>query len=301
MLLSVWLRIIRIKFLLASVIGITVGILFSFYSFQEFNLLSAILTYIGVIFLHASVDILNDYWDYKRGIDNITKRTKYSGGTGVLPEKKLTPQQVYRAGVLCMFLGLAIGIYFVIQNGIIIGIILGIAIVSIYFYSTKVVNIGMGEILVGLKGSMIVIGASYVQSGIIDGSIILLGVIIGMLSSLVLFVASFPDHDADKEKGRKTLVIILGKRKASIIFPYILGTIYVITIIGIIISDIPSYAFLVLISIPFAIRSVYSLKDNYDNIDSTVNSISNTIMFSRVFGACLCVSYALGIYLELMQ
>lgn len=301
MLISVWLRIIRIKFLLASVIGITVGILFSFYSFQEFNLLSAILTYIGVIFLHASVDILNDYWDYKRGIDNITKRTKYSGGTGVLPEKKLTPQQVYRAGFLCMFLGLAIGIYFVIQNGIIIGIILVIAIVSIYFYSTKVVNIGMGEILVGLKGSMIVIGASYVQSGIIDGSIILLGVIIGMLSSLVLFVASFPDHDADKEKGRKTLVIILGKRKASIIFPYILGTIYVITITGIIISDIPSYAFLVLIAIPFAIRSVYSLKDNYDNIDSTVNSISNTIMFSRVFGACLCVSYALGIYLELIR
>ncbi|MDR4512883.1 MAG: prenyltransferase [Nitrososphaeraceae archaeon] len=301
MLISVWLRIIRIKFLLASVIGITVGILFSFYSFQEFNLLSAILTYIGVIFLHASVDILNDYWDYKRGIDNITKRTKYSGGTGVLPEKKLTPQQVYRAGFLCMFLGLAIGIYFVIQNGIIIGIILVIAIVSIYFYSTKVVNIGMGEILVGLKGAMIVIGASYVQSGIIDGSIILLGVIIGMLSSLVLFVASFPDHDADKEKGRKTLVIILGKRKASIIFPYILGTIYVITIIGIIISDIPSYAFLVLIAIPFAIRSVYSLKDNYDNIDSTVNSISNTIMFSRVFGACLCVSYALGIYLELIR
>lgn len=300
MLISVWLRIIRIKFLLASVIGITVGILFSFYSFQEFNLLSAILTYIGVIFLHASVDILNDYWDYKRGIDNITKRTKYSGGTGVLPEKKLTPQQVYRAGFLCMFLGLAIGIYFVIQNGIIIGIILVIAIVSIYFYSTKVVNIGMGEILVGLKGSMIVIGASYVQSGIIDGSIILLGVIIGMLSSLVLFVASFPDHDADKEKGRKTLVIILGKRKASIIFPYILGTIYVITITGIIISDIPSYAILVLIAIPFAIRSVYSLKDNYDNIDSTVNSISNTIMFSRVFGACLCVSYALGIYLELI-
>jgi len=90
MLISVWLRIIRIKFLLASVIGITVGILFSFYSFQEFNLLSAILTYIGVIFLHASVDILNDYWDYKRGIDTITKRTKYSGGTGVLPEKKLS-------------------------------------------------------------------------------------------------------------------------------------------------------------------------------------------------------------------
>ncbi|GBL41598.1 hypothetical protein EMGBD3_09660 [Nitrosarchaeum sp.] len=48
--------------------------------------LAAVLTFAGVISLHASVDLLNDYWDYKRGIDTITKRTKMSGGTGVLPE-----------------------------------------------------------------------------------------------------------------------------------------------------------------------------------------------------------------------
>ena len=38
-----------------------------------------ILILAGVVFLHISIDLLNDYWDYVKGIDKITKRTKFSG------------------------------------------------------------------------------------------------------------------------------------------------------------------------------------------------------------------------------
>jgi 1,4-dihydroxy-2-naphthoate octaprenyltransferase len=301
MILTVWLRIIRIKFLLASIIGITVALLFSFYSYGKFDMLSALLTYIGVIFLHASVDLFNDYWDYKRGIDTTTTRTKYSGGTGVLPEKKLAPKDVYNAGLFFMIVGLSIGGYFVIQNGIIIAVILAIAVFSIYFYSTKIVNVGLGETLVAIKGCMVVVGTSYVQTEIIASSIVLLGFILGMLSSLVLFVASFPDHDADKVKGRKTLVILLGREKASIIFPCIFGAIYALTVIGIFMNYIPVFALSVFITIPFAIKAVTFLKDGYNNTEKTVNSISNTITFSRLFGVCLCLTYVFGIFFSLVK
>ena len=301
MIISVWLRIIRIKFLLASIIGITVALLFSFYSYGKFDMLSALLTYIGVIFLHASVDLFNDYWDYKRGIDTTTTRTKYSGGTGVLPEKKLLPKDVYNAGLFFMIVGLSIGGYFVIQNGIIIAVILAIAVFSIYFYSTKIVNVGLGETLVAIKGSMIVVGTSYVQTEIIDSSIVLLGFIVGMLSSLVLFIASFPDHDADKAKGRKTLVILLGREKGSVVFPCIFGAIYALTVIGIFVNYIPVFALSVFITVPFAIKAVAYLKDGYNNTEKTVNSISNTIAFSRLFGICLCLAYVLGIFFSLVK
>ena len=60
-------------------------------TYNIFNIIDALLTYVGVIFLHASVDIFNDYWDYKRGIDTTTKRTNFSGGrTGILLKKNLT-------------------------------------------------------------------------------------------------------------------------------------------------------------------------------------------------------------------
>ena len=176
----------------------------------------AILTFAGVMALHASVDLLNDYWDFKRGIDTQTTRTKMSGGTGVLPEGLLKPSSVYRAGVLFLIIGSLIGSYFVITNGILIAIILGFAILSIYFYSTKIVDSGLGEFFVAVKGSMIVIGAFFIQSGRSKLlNLFLAGIVIGTLSSLVLFIVSFPDHDADKSKGRKTLVIVIGKEKAS--------------------------------------------------------------------------------------
>ena len=77
--LSVWLRAIRIKFLLASVIAVSLGLSLAWYSGYSINIIHAILAFAGVISLHASEDLLNDYWDFKRGIDTNTKRTKMSG------------------------------------------------------------------------------------------------------------------------------------------------------------------------------------------------------------------------------
>jgi 1,4-dihydroxy-2-naphthoate polyprenyltransferase len=290
----VWLRIIRIKFFLASIIAITNGILYSYLTYNIFNIIDALLTYVGVIFLHASVDIFNDYWDYKRGIDTTTKRTKFSGGTGVLPEKKLEPNIVYKAGFLSMVIGIAIGGYFIFQSGLLIAIILAVATLSIYFYSTTIVNIGLGETLVAVKGTMIVIGTSFVQSGIVDIPIVYLGIIIGILSSIVLYIAAFPDFAADKEKGRKTLVILIGKNKSARIFPLLIILIYSLISIGIIMQYLPIYSILTFSSLIFAIRSAKKLK-NYDNIEDLVKAISYTITFSRIVGICLILSYLIAI------
>ncbi|MDE1829879.1 MAG: prenyltransferase, partial [Thaumarchaeota archaeon] len=67
--LSSWLRAIRIRFLLASVIAVFLGLAISWWQTGAINLWFAVLTLAGVVSLHASVDLLNDYWDYKRNID----------------------------------------------------------------------------------------------------------------------------------------------------------------------------------------------------------------------------------------
>ncbi|HZA07553.1 MAG TPA: prenyltransferase, partial [Nitrososphaeraceae archaeon] len=114
---TIWMRAIRIRFLLASIIAVINGISVAFWKNGIFNLSYTILILAGVICLHASVDLLNDYWDYKRGTDVITRRTKFSGGTGVLPEKLLRPKTVYIAGVIFMTLGVLAGTYFVVIRG----------------------------------------------------------------------------------------------------------------------------------------------------------------------------------------
>jgi len=83
---SAWIRVIRIRFLLASVISVSVGLAITWWYTNNITIVDAILTMCGVLALHASVDLLNDYRDFKRGIDTKTHRTKMSGGSGVLLE-----------------------------------------------------------------------------------------------------------------------------------------------------------------------------------------------------------------------
>lgn len=299
--LKVWLRAVRIRFLLASVISVCLGLAINGWQNKTFDLEFAVLTFIGVAALHASVDLLNDYWDYKRQIDTETQRTKFSGGTGVLPEGLLKPKQVYRAGILMLIIGSTIGAFFIFERGITIAVILGFAIVSIYFYSTRIVDSGLGEIFVAIKGSMIVLGTYFVQSSHITLEPIIAGIVLGILSSTVLFVNSFPDFDADKKHGRKTLVILLGKQKAAStiwIFPWIIhGIILASVIIGI----FPIISLITFATIPMVIRSGISLKKNYDSVAEMVPIMQGFVTYSRITGTLFVIAFVLDILLKSLQ
>jgi len=293
--LSVWFRVIRIRFLLASVIAVSVGLALNWWQNSTIEPFDALLTFAGVMALHASVDLLNDFWDFKRGIDTKTPKTKMSGGTGVLPEGLLKPSSVYRTGIAFLVIGSAIGAYFVITDGIIIAVILGFAILSIYFYSTKIVDSGLGEFFVAVKGSMIVLGTFFIQSGQITIESILAGIVVGSLSSLVLFIASFPDHDADKSKGRKTLVIAVGKQKATKLFWIFPFVSYGAIIFGVSLNLFPVITLITFLSIPLMVKSGFGLKKTFDSVENLIPYMSSTLMFSRITGALFVLSFIIGI------
>ena len=292
---SVWLRVIRIRFLLASVIAVSLGLAINWWHTGNIEIFDAILTMCGVLALHASVDLLNDYWDFKRGIDTTTQRTKMSGGTGVLPEGLLKPKQVYVAGIIFLIAGTAIGAYFVFTDGIIIGLILAFAVLSVYFYSTKIVDWGLAEIFIVIKGTMIVIGTYFIQTTQITESAVLGGIVVGTLSSFVLFITSFPDHDADKAKGRKTLVINLGKQKACSLFWVFPIIFYSVSIFAIIIEVFPIYCLIILSTVPLVIKFGKKLKQNYGKLDKLLPIMSSTLVFSRVTGILLVVGFLLNV------
>ena len=302
---KVWMRAIRFRFLAASAIAVTNGLALGYLENSSvFNLLYAALTYIGIFCLHSSVDLFNDYWDFKRGIDLITKKTKFSGGTGVLPEGLLKPYEVYRAAVIFLVLGLLIGSSFVYVRGYVISLILGFAGLSIILYSTKLVNLGLGELFVGLKGMLIVVGSFYIVTSTIKLEPIFVGVIIGLLSSLVLYVNSIPDINADKEKGRKTLAIIMENRSSTTIFAFVLSvfiSIYLLTIIFycVFINNIylvvPNifllpYSIVILCKFHKYLFNSWPIGPFYENI------MEKTVLFSRLYGLFI----ALGIMMFCM-
>ena len=108
--LKVWLLETRPQFLLLSVVLVLLGTAISWHE-GYFDLLKFVLTLIGLLLAHSSVNILNDYFDYKSGIDLETTRTPFSGGSGILPAGLLKPKGVYIYGVGCLIAALTIGIY----------------------------------------------------------------------------------------------------------------------------------------------------------------------------------------------
>lgn len=285
-----WFRAIRIKFILASIIAVSNGIAISYWKTGSVDPGYALLTYFGIMCLHISVDLLNDYSDFKRGIDTNTKRTRYSGGTGVIPENLINPRLIYCVGIVFLILGGLTGLYFVTINGIVILILLSFAIISIYFYSTNIVNTGLGELFVAIKGCMIVMGSYYIQSDTIDLTSVFVGIIIGLLSAVVLLVTSFPDYEADKKSGRRTLVILSGKQNSVKIFAGLIVLTSGMIIGGAIFNVISLFSTIGLLSIPFAVKAIYKLK-RFNEPSQLVSSMANSIIYSRICGLLLAISF----------
>lgn len=299
--LSAWLRVIRIRFLLSSVIAVSVGLVINWWQTNQIDFLHALLTFGGVLVLHASVDLLNDYWDYKRGIDLQTQRTKLSGGTGVLPEGLLKPSQVYKAGILFLVIGSLVGSYFVIIDGVIIAILLAFAVLSIYFYSTKIVDLGLAEFFVAVKGTVIVLGTYFIQSSQITTPSIMGGIAVGVLSSLVLFITSFPDHDADKAKGRRTLVILLGKKKATNVywtFPIIC---YTMIGVGVVIDIFPTFCLIAFLPLPILIKCGKTLRHSFDDLTKLLPIMNSTLLYSRLTGLLFVLGFIFNSLYKLQQ
>jgi 1,4-dihydroxy-2-naphthoate octaprenyltransferase len=281
-----------VRFLLASIIAVGNGIAISYWKTGHVDPLNAALTFGGVMCLHASVDLLNDYWDYRRGIDQLTTRTKFSGGTGVLPEKILSPRSVYLAGVAFLVLGVLVGAYFVIIRGPLVAIILAFAVVSIYFYSSSIVNAGLGELFVGIKGALIVIGSYFVQTGHVEPVSVFVGAIIGLLSSTVLFMNSIPDASADKAKGRRTLVILVGTQRATLSLPLFFILVYVLITAGVLLGIMKPSSVVALASSPIAILAIKRLRQARIGDAATLEpAMASTIAFSRLTGVLLAASF----------
>src|SRR5256712_8703797 len=111
---NIWVRELRAPFLLLPAIFVPVGLLMA-WSQGSFNPLYAVLTLAGAVCLHASVNVINDYFDFTSGIDLATHPTPFSGGSTILPSSLLTPKGALSGGLLFLSIATAVGAYLVVQ------------------------------------------------------------------------------------------------------------------------------------------------------------------------------------------
>jgi 1,4-dihydroxy-2-naphthoate octaprenyltransferase len=110
------------------------------------------------------------------------------------------------------------------------------------------------------------------------------------LSAVVLLVTSFPDYEADKKSGRRTLVILSGKQNSVKIVTSLIIVTCGMIIGGAIFDVIPVLSTIGLLSIPFAVKAIYSLK-RFNESSQLISSMANSIIYSRVCGLLLAISF----------
>ena len=300
--LEVWAKELRVPFLSLPAIfvplGITVALLDGY-----FNLVYGILTLIGIVCIHASVNVLNDYFDFKSGIDTATTPTPFSGGSRVLPENLLTPRSVLIGGIILLAIGSLIGLYFlyIFNFPPLLIALISIAIITSVAYSPVLSKIGVGEVFVFLNfGPLLFTGVYYIQSGgLISTEAMVVGSIVGLMTTGILYINQFPDTDADKSKGRFHLVARLGKKRAAGIYKYIVNASYVIIILGIVTFTIPPTTIIALITIPkFRVANAI-LQKEYEKIMELIPAMGNTVMGTIQSGILLLVGYLIWYFLSI--
>ena len=147
--LKIWLLETRPQFLVLSVVLAFLGTSIAAY-YGAFHFGHALLAALGLVLMHISVNVLNDYFDYRSGIDLETPKTPFSGGSGILPATLLSPKQALWMGIVSLLLAVPIGIYFILVSGWLLLPLLLIAAISVVIYSPLILKMNWPEWSPGL-------------------------------------------------------------------------------------------------------------------------------------------------------
>jgi len=291
--LKIWFLETRPQFLLLSVVLAFLGTCIAWYD-GAFYLGYALLAFIGLLLAHISVNVLNDYFDYRSGIDLEVKRTPFSGGSGVLPAGLLKPRQVLWLGLASFLLAIPIGVYFVMVRGWLLLPLLLVAAVCILLYTPFILKLRWPEWAPGVgMGTLPVLGAYFVQTTAYTLPAIVAAIPSGILVHNLLLLNEFPDVDADKKAGRKTLPIAMGRARASIVYSILTVVVYLWIIGGVVAEKMPLFCLIALLTLPFAIKAIQgALK--HQQISRLVPAMGNNVLVVLLTQFLLGIGYIMA-------
>jgi 1,4-dihydroxy-2-naphthoate octaprenyltransferase len=291
--LKVWFAETRPQFLLLSVVLAFLGNAIAWHD-GFFHLGYALLAFLGLLLCHIGVNVLNDYFDYKSGIDLKTKRTPFSGGSGILPAAQMTPRQVFWLGMGSFLLAVPIGVYFVIVAGWALLPLLLVAAFCTLLYTPLLTRLGWPEWAPGAgMGTLPVLGTYFIQVTDYTGAAIIAAIPSGILVHNLLLLNEFPDIPADREAGRRTLPITIGKNGAWLIYSVLTIGVYIWIAYWVVVGEMPLFALIALLTLPFALKAIWGGR-KYNDMSQLVPAMANNIMVVLLTQFLLGVGYILA-------
>jgi 1,4-dihydroxy-2-naphthoate polyprenyltransferase len=223
--LSIWWEGIRPAYLPLSILPVVLGSAVAWTQSispklprGSFHPIRFAITLAAVLLLQIGAHLINDYYDYLRGIDT----SNSLGPGGLIQQGLIKPAKVLAIGLLALGLGALMGAFVAISGGWIMIVFGLIGVLAAYFYSgipRGLSSFALGELIFFfIYGPLITIGSYMVQTGYLDRIAYTYSISLGLLASAFILLNNMRDAASDDPAGKLTLVSLLGVRMSRLLY-----------------------------------------------------------------------------------
>jgi len=290
--------VVRVPFLILALILGILGAAVAWYEARRFgspfSMDYAVLATFGLLIAHAAVNIFNEYFDARSGLDYRTRRTPFSGGSGATPTGLLTTGQDLLLGIICFIILIPIGLFFILKSGWLLLPLLVLAMLLIILYTPLILKMGYPEWSPGLGlGILPVLGAYFVHTGAYSHTAFIASIPSFFLVHNLLLLNEFPDAEADLTVQRKTLPIFIGKKGAAYFFSAFTILVYLWVFWAVMCNYMPTWTLLSLLTLPLALQVIKG-SFRYDDREKFLPVMMKNVLLVLLTQALIAAGYILS-------
>ncbi|MCC5451382.1 prenyltransferase [Rheinheimera sp. UJ51] len=243
---------------------------------------------------HISVNAFNEYFDFKSGLDFLTQRTPFSGGSGTLVNHPEASNIALKLAIISLCVVILAGLYLSFQQSWQL-LLIGIPGVLIIYAYTQYLNKHPLACLLAPGfgfGLLMTLGAFWVFAGGLTAGAWVLAMIISLLVSNLLLLNQFPDVEADRQVGRNHLPIVIGRRRSAMVFTALLLASYGLLIIAVVMQLLPWQSLLGLLSLPLLLKLLPGIFKYADQPTELSPYLGINVILCHVYPLLLCAGLA---------
>ena len=251
----IWLLAARPRTLPAAVAPVLVGTALAA-SEGVFMIPTFVAALLGALFIQIGTNLSNDYSDARRGADTEDRL----GPVRVTAGGLVPPKQVLRATWVAFGLAVLAGSYLIATSGWELLVVGAASILAGVLYTggpRPYGYEGLGEVFVFLFFGLVAVAGSYfAQTEQLSAEALVLAVPVGLLASAILVVNNVRDLETDRRAGKRTLAVILGRRRARALYPAMLGVAFAATVALGLAGEPTGWVLLALVAAPLGVPLV---------------------------------------------
>ncbi len=286
-----WLLAIRPRTLPAALAPVAIGSALAAAD-SAFDMLPALGALVGALLLQIAVNLANDYFDFKKGVDTADRL----GPVRVTQSGLIAPAAVRGAMLAILAAASLIGFYLMRVAGWPVAMIGVASLAGVLGYSGgpyPLASHGLGDLCVFVFfGPVAVLGTYYVQALSFSTTALIMSLPPGFLITAVLVVNNLRDIATDRAAGKRTLAVMIGPAGSRREYALLVGLAYLVPLAAVATGDFPVWILLPWLSLPLAlsaIRLIYTARGRDLN-----DGLGRTAMLALGFSLLLAAGLAVG-------